>query len=821
MKVLEIGMNSPSMISYEYIKKAIESCQVTRALDDLASEISTEDDRERRSLLLLNSAIAKMSLQSLRGCIKDCEKSTSFDALTSAYFIKGLAYLWLGNEKEAVSSWKNGLERGGHVYYFAIMSRLVIDPNARSFFFSRRYNVVEILDFIENFDKKRVFTNYDTQVAYAELRKNALSSAITNFNLILANDPDNMEAIRGRGTAECFSGQWKRAIDDFTIAIQKKNNIDVCSKFRAVSYAAIGNYTAAIADFSTAIALGPVDFVPIAERGRLHMLRKCYSLALEDFKKIPKTNYDDKMLVNVAECYYSIGNLKKAEKAISKVKEPDHRKEYCHYLVCRDLGKDEDALIHLKKAIEFFPSFFLNRVAGDFLYELGRFHESIPYYIEALTLKVEDAETQRMYALSLFQSGFENQAMKIFVSFEKGYNLYENEIDLSQDSVCGYSISGHLKNFYQTRPSQPILKRSSDDYYYLVYLIKNSTNSMMKIPRWNLKKEIESLKTFEIPKDFHFRPIKLSEEEIQMCNDADRFGKKVFPNSLEVSNNPRLIRCFGFCVLYLSYLLTTRCFKTDTNFREIINNLIPILQIADLSKDVRWTLEGTTVNSDIAPCYHIQQGEKLSPRYKFVLKDAINQLNANIYNDPADIIFVETIDDIYSLIQKDVSISPQWKSGNQKLLGPSINLKYLGTHGYDLYIRPPLDPINIAKYEERLHELWNTVNKLHGTQIFSSLTSLIMLLWNYHPLTFYSNELGHIFIHAFILATYNCEATKLAGKNNEDLFIKFMINQNNIEFEKEMTSIFHGGKLERECNQASIDYWGKDITIEHLLSLLA
>ncbi|OHT00927.1 hypothetical protein TRFO_32222 [Tritrichomonas foetus] len=813
-------MDSPTITSFEYVKQAIQKSNVTQAIDDFAYEFKNEENKERKVLLKINSAIAKISIQMLRGCIFDCDQSIAIDPTSMAYFIKGLAYLWMGNEKEAISIWKNGINQGGHIYYYTIMNRLISDPNARSFFYSKRYNIVEIMDFVENFDREKIFTDNETQAAYTELRKNALQHAIIHFNLILANDPDNIEAIRGRAIAECFSGMWKKAIDDFTIVIQRKCEIELCSKFRAVAYAAIGNYTAAIADFSTAITLGHIDFVPISERGRLHMLRKSYNLALQDFKRIPKGIYDDRMRVNIAECYYAIGDLPRAFKYINRVTEIDHRKEYCHYLICRDINKSEDALYHLKKAIENLPTFFLIRTAADFCYELGRYFEALNYYKQALRQKEEDADTQRLYALTLFQTGSEMACIEILKGLKMAWDVQKEEIDFSQESFDGFLISGHLKNFYQYQPTQSILKTATDDLIFLTHVMMNSKYMLLDTTReyWS-QSVIDKMK---IPELFHCVYYTPDEIEIQMCRDADRLGKKCIPSGFESTENERITRSIGFCVLFLAYTFKTECFSVESDYKYIIELLRPLLQLGDLSKDIRNVNNNDTIiHVENAPAYFLQRGEKIIPKYKHVLNLAISQFNAQMNGVTSSLVFAESVDDLYSMAQKDTSVDIHWASGSQKLIGCSLNLKYLGVNGFDFFVRPPLNMNDVRKLENRVQELWNTVMRLHNTQISSSLAALLCAMWNLQPFSCFNNELGHIILHAFILASFNCEAPKFCGPNGEDMCMKFMVMPSEVELERELNKITLERKTETIVQQTSIDFWEDEQSFAHLQPLMS
>lgn len=916
----KLHMEKFSKNSFEYIKQQIKNHNAADVIEDISLQMKEEESPDRKIILAINSVIAKLSLQTLRSAINDCNRVLSYGPSPILYFLRGLAFLWMENEKDAINSWVEGAKIGGPVSYFSVMSRLIVDPNARSFFYSKRFDIVEILDFVENFDKTRVFSNSDTHYAYSELRKNALNDAIAHFSLIIANDPNNIEALKGRGTAECFSGQWKKAIDDFTIVITKNADVETCSKFRAVSYAAIGNYTAAIADFSTAIALGPFDFITIAERGRLHMLRKCYNLALNDFKQNPQPFYDDKFIVNMAECYYAIGDLSSAHEMIRKVNsDTDHRKEYCHYLICRDLRLIDEAFSHLLRANELLPSFFLQRTAADFMYDSGRFIDAVKYYKGALKLKEEDADTQRKYALSLFQSGAEMQGVEILKALHEAWVTQQNEIDFGQDTFDGLVISGHLKNFYQTSPNKSVLNAASDDLYFISNMMNNSKQPISTIVRQdplimkslvnNYKPPVTEADTtpenengnsnenenednsehndFDGIKDvFHLFKFEPSPEEIKLIQDADRIGARIQTEELETTPNKRAVRCYGLCVLYLAQKFREIYYsnkkkkenqqtnppaptptqisnnstgnilkdaeikpKEEPYWRDVIGIIIPILTLIDLSKDVRWTLDTTKgiLHSEIAPTYYLQRGERVSPKYRHAFPYVMRQFDSQLTNSFADIVQVERVEDVYSITQEENTIvNSTFQCKEKTLKGPTICLKYLGTHGFDLFIRPPLDLNVMRKYEKLIQLSFAEIINENETKGFTSLSTLVLLIWLYQPFSHYSVELGHIIYHAFILGfcsyetkkivnySYNLEQNEIngnvnvnfadgddeGGANEVQLFIELMAMPNENELGKILISNFREKKIQPSFAETSLSFWDNEPSLEKLYPLL-
>ncbi len=111
-------------------------------------------------------------------------------------------------------------------------------------------------------------------IAYAELRM--YESAIADYTTAIRLGADWADIYYRRGTARSFFGEYNSAVSDFTTAIilnsdaavMEENDVYVRNltwikasilSARGNAYTDLGEYNAAIADFTTAIRLNPYD----------------------------------------------------------------------------------------------------------------------------------------------------------------------------------------------------------------------------------------------------------------------------------------------------------------------------------------------------------------------------------------------------------------------------------------------------------------------------------------------------------------------------------------------------------------------------------
>lgn len=806
--------------SLEKIKRMIEMNQAADVISYYTESLESDCTKEQKVTAYLCIAIAKLSLQLTMMCINDCNASISIEPTSFAYFIRGIAELWDSDEDKAVESWKDGLKIGGEISLFNILNSLISNYNIRTLVFTYKYKIVKLLNFFKNFDNEYVFDLSDTQSGFMELRKNSLNSAINQFNFIISVNPNNSQALKGRGLAECMVGHWKKSIIDLTKVIDMGESVAEASKYRALAYAALGYYSAAVADFTVAITKKPNDFEAILERAKLHMIRNNYNLALADFHTVPVKFYDSKIYTALAECFYAIGDIPKALDAILKANsKTDHRTFYYRYLIRRDQGHFNEAAFQLMKAIELLPSFFLSRTAGDFMYECGNFRNSILYYKNAILQKENDFDTLYLLSLALFQSGEELNGIQILQSLVNEPQNEEDQFDFCQNTYNEFNIYGDLKSFNKSLHGVSTINIAKETLKKLVNIINHKDTIITQILFEN--------DNSSIPNDFHFMSSELTEIEQRMISDAYRLGIKCFPFVPEIITNTRTIRCLGFCVLYLAKQIKSQFFHKKVSWRDMLISLQAIMSYSDLNLDIKWVFDGNDVYEENAPIFYLQKGERRSPRFGIGIKGAINCLKKKydeiekFVNSTTESFQLTSFENIYSYFQHDFFYNGKWiTKSNETLLTPTIHLHYLGSFGFDLFVRPPLDKNELLKYFNILDEEWNLFyQNPSACDISVTLSQLILMLWVIQPISHFSNEFGHIIYHSFILAIKDLEVEKLPSVEGE-LFIKQFIQPSLMSMRQIISNQIETKSTKSEVAASSLNYWSALPTIEQMFNLL-
>ena len=105
--------------------------------------------------------------------------------------------------------------------------------------------------------------------------------AIAAFDKSLKSDPETAEAYYGRGLANACIGQYNAAISDYSSAIKLDARWRAYGK-RAVAYEEEGDYIRALADFNAAIDLAPQESSIYLERAGLYGRSEQVSAAKAD-----------------------------------------------------------------------------------------------------------------------------------------------------------------------------------------------------------------------------------------------------------------------------------------------------------------------------------------------------------------------------------------------------------------------------------------------------------------------------------------------------------------------------------------------------------
>ena len=105
--------------------------------------------------------------------------------------------------------------------------------------------------------------------------------AATAFDKVVKSDPDDAEALYGRGVSDECSGQYDAAIGDLDSAIRLDPRWRAY-RARGIAYEQTGDYARALADFDAAIDLNPGEPSIYLERASLYARSGQVSAAIAD-----------------------------------------------------------------------------------------------------------------------------------------------------------------------------------------------------------------------------------------------------------------------------------------------------------------------------------------------------------------------------------------------------------------------------------------------------------------------------------------------------------------------------------------------------------
>ena len=111
--------------------------------------------------------------------------------------------------------------------------------------------------------------------------------AMKDYDAAVIADPKNIVGHTGRASLYYKSGQYQKAVDEYSIAIDLIENKTIKSyylAFRGESFIELGNYQKAIHDFNKAIELYPKNHVAYKGRGVVYIDKLNKQQAILDWK---------------------------------------------------------------------------------------------------------------------------------------------------------------------------------------------------------------------------------------------------------------------------------------------------------------------------------------------------------------------------------------------------------------------------------------------------------------------------------------------------------------------------------------------------------
>ena len=240
--------------------------------------------------------------------------------------------------------------------------------------------------------------------------------AISDFTKAIELDPEDTRYYSSRGASFNFLGEYDKAITDATKAIGLDPESVQGYTTRAGGYLALGEYDKAITDATKAIGLDPESSIGYSFRSTSYGRLGAFNKSISDATKAITLNPDNASYYHVRGVSYH--NVKEYEKAISdytKAIELDPENAY-HYSTrgthYAGLKEDDKAISDFTKAIELDPDnarYYSSRGAS---YErLEEYDEAISDATKAIELDSEDADSYSTRGSSYDKLGAHEKAI--------------------------------------------------------------------------------------------------------------------------------------------------------------------------------------------------------------------------------------------------------------------------------------------------------------------------------------------------------------------------------------------------------------------------
>jgi len=144
--------------------------------------------------------------------------------------------------------------------------------------------------------------------------------AIADQTKAIELNPENVELFLTRGNYYLWSGNYKKAIEDYNVYLINQKGNYLAFLNRGEAYGAMGIYEAAIADYSSAIKLNSSDAALFFERAIYYLESADYINAKIDLYKASNLKYPDKELIqyNLGIAEINLGNTTEACKAFKQ-----------------------------------------------------------------------------------------------------------------------------------------------------------------------------------------------------------------------------------------------------------------------------------------------------------------------------------------------------------------------------------------------------------------------------------------------------------------------------------------------------------------------
>ena len=260
---------------------------------------------------------------------------------------------------------------------------------------------------------------------------------LTLWSDVVEKSPGKARAITNRGSAYATLGEWDRAMEDYSRALQLDPKFPISLMSRGFAFKNMGKYEKAVADYSVAIEVDPYNKLAYNDRGVCYISMGEYEKAIADFSKVIELDAENSdAYSNRSASYQNLGQLDKAitdiDKALSL--QPDNAKALSNRgAIHEKLNQPEKAIADYSRAIDLNPEFakaYVNR--GSVYLKTSRPDKALEDYTKAIAVDPENAE-------AYFNRGviYANSEQR-----EKAISDYSKVIKLQPNNKLGYYNRG-------------------------------------------------------------------------------------------------------------------------------------------------------------------------------------------------------------------------------------------------------------------------------------------------------------------------------------------------------------------------------------------
>jgi tetratricopeptide (TPR) repeat protein len=294
-----------------------------------------------------------------------------------------------------------------------------------TFFFSNTYgrckdwkNGITLWnDVIEKFPQKIPTAYYSRGIEYGDLGQ--WDKAIDDYSIAIEIDPKFSDAYSNRGVAYGNLGLWDKAIDDYKRAIEIDPKISMTYSDCGIAYGNLGQWDKAISNYNKAIEIDPKFTQAYSNRGIAYANLGQFNEAISDFSKA--IEIDPKFVEAYSNRGIAYRNLRQYEKSIteySKAIEIDPKYKNAYYnrgIAYMNLGQWGKAISDFSRAIEIDPAYSMAYFCCGIAYgNLGQWVKSIANYTKAIEIDPKFVEAYSNRGVAYGKLGQWDKALSDF-----------------------------------------------------------------------------------------------------------------------------------------------------------------------------------------------------------------------------------------------------------------------------------------------------------------------------------------------------------------------------------------------------------------------